>query len=152
MYFIHFCNVIFNKCSYLGLFFIVMYYSNFTMVKITPFNPPPNKKNKLLNICSPSGHPICRWVCFFIWTVLGKFSLTCSPMDPQQSMGAIRMRAQTADKSITVINQFLTNMRLFASQDTTGWIVVMFLSAVRTLIVTAPIHCRGSIGEQVMCY
>ncbi len=28
--------------------------------------------------------------------------------------------------------------------------VVMFLSAVWTLILTAPIHCRGSVGEQVM--
>jgi len=29
----------------------------------------------------------------------------------------------------------------------------MFLSAVWTLILTAPIHCRASIGEQVMqCY
>ncbi len=26
----------------------------------------------------------------------------------------------------------------------------MFLSAVWTLILTAPIHCRGSIGEQVI--
>ncbi len=33
------------------------------------------------------------------------------------------------------------------------WIIVMFLSAVWTLILTAPIHCRGSIGEQVtQCY
>ncbi len=30
------------------------------------------------------------------------------------------------------------------------WIVVMFLSAVWTLILTAPIHCRGSFGEQVI--
>ncbi len=30
------------------------------------------------------------------------------------------------------------------------WITVMFLSAVWTLILTAPIHCRGSIGEQEM--
>ncbi len=30
------------------------------------------------------------------------------------------------------------------------WIIVMFLSAVWTLILTAPIHCRASIGEQVM--
>ncbi len=29
------------------------------------------------------------------------------------------------------------------------WIIVMFLD-VWTLILTAPIHCRGSIGEQVM--
>ncbi len=33
------------------------------------------------------------------------------------------------------------------------WIIVMLLSAAWTLIVTAPIHCRGSIGEKVMeCY
>ncbi len=33
------------------------------------------------------------------------------------------------------------------------WIIVMFLSAVWTLILTAPIHCRWSIAEQVMeCY
>ncbi len=33
------------------------------------------------------------------------------------------------------------------------WMIVMFLSAVWTLILTAPIHCRGSTGEQVMeCY
>ncbi len=31
------------------------------------------------------------------------------------------------------------------------WIIVMFLSAVWTLILTAPIHCRGSIAEQVIC-
>ncbi len=29
-------------------------------------------------------------------------------------------------------------------------IIVMFLSAVWTLILMAPIHCRRSIGEQVM--
>ncbi len=33
------------------------------------------------------------------------------------------------------------------------WIIVMFLSAVWTLILTAPIHCRASIAETVMqCY
>ncbi len=30
------------------------------------------------------------------------------------------------------------------------WIIVMFLSAVWTLILMAPIHSRGSVGEQVM--
>ncbi len=30
------------------------------------------------------------------------------------------------------------------------WIIVMFLSAVWTLILTAPIHCIGSIAEQVI--
>ncbi len=33
------------------------------------------------------------------------------------------------------------------------WVIVMFLSTVWTLILTAPIHCRGSIGEILMsCY
>ncbi len=32
------------------------------------------------------------------------------------------------------------------------WIIVMFLSAVWTLILTAPIQCRGPIGEQVMLH
>ncbi len=30
------------------------------------------------------------------------------------------------------------------------WIIVMLLSAVWTLILMAPIHCGGSIGEQVI--
>ncbi len=30
------------------------------------------------------------------------------------------------------------------------WIIEMFLSTVWTLFLTAPIHCRGSIDEQVM--
>ncbi len=33
------------------------------------------------------------------------------------------------------------------------WIIVKFFSAVWTLILTAPIHCRESIGGQMMeCY
>ncbi len=55
---------------------------------------------------------------------------------------------------------FLTNMHLFTSQYInwwTGvvWIIVMFLSAVWTLILTAPIHCRGSIivlGDMLNCH
>ncbi len=44
----------------------------------------------------------------------------------------------------------------FTSQDVDWWtvdylwIIVMFLSAVWILNLTAPIHCRGSTGEQVM--
>ncbi len=55
-----------------------------------------------------------------------------------------------------MLDLFLTNTQLLASQDVnrwTGvvWIIVMFLSAVWTLILTAPI--QGSIAEQVMqCY
>ncbi len=46
-------------------------------------------------------------------------------------------------------------LKKHSSQDVTGvvWIIVLFLSAVWTLILTAPIHCRGSTGEYVMqCY
>ncbi len=50
---------------------------------------------------------------------------------------------------------FLINTQHLASQDInwwTGemWIIVVFLSAVWTLILTAPIHCRGSIDLQVI--
>ncbi len=57
-------------------------------------------------------------------------------------------------KNILKIDLFLTNMQFLSSQGVDYlWIIVMFLSAVWTLILTAPIHCRWSIGEQVMeCY
>ncbi len=48
---------------------------------------------------------------------------------------------------------FLLHKTLFNALDIGVWIIVMFLSAVWTLILTAPIHCRWSTGEQVMqCY
>ncbi len=142
-----------------------------------------------------AGHPIYRWVSFFIRFGEMLHYITCSAVDALQWMGAVRMRVQTADKNITIIHTtpehqltswdlvgnksiikiflhsnfrqtydsmihnyldlFLTNMQLFTPQDInwwTGevWITVMFLSAVWTLILTAPIHCRASIGEQVM--
>ncbi len=52
-----------------------------------------------------------------------------------------------------MMDLFLTKIQLFASQNIAGldylWIIVMLLSAVWTLILTAPIHCRASIAEQV---
>ncbi len=52
------------------------------------------KENEnLLKTYSFSGHPRCRLVFFF----------TCSPMDPLQWMGAVRIRIQTADKNIIII-------------------------------------------------
>ncbi len=54
-----------------------------------------------------------------------------------------------------MINVLQTHV--FASQDVNWraemdylWIIVMFLSTVWTVILTAPIHCRGPIGEQVI--
>ncbi len=52
------------------------------------------------------------------------------------------------------MESFITDMKFLTSQNCDWWIwimciIVMFLSAVSTLIPTAPIHFRGSIGEQV---
>ncbi len=50
--------------------------------------------------------------------------------------------------------QFKIKSFLFHNMLTDGleWcgLLVILLSAVWTLILTAPIHCRGSTGEQVM--
>ncbi len=43
---------------------------------------------------------------------------------------------------------FITNMLLSTLQDV--WITCEFVSAVWTLVLTAPIHCRGFIDEQAM--
>ncbi len=43
-----------------------------------------------LKMYSSSGHPRWRWVCFFI----GTDYITCSPIDPLQLMGAVRMKVQ----------------------------------------------------------
>ncbi len=46
-----------------------------------------------------------------------------------------------------MMDLFLTNVQLFNSHDGMEWggLLVMCLSAVWTLILMAPIHCRGSI-------
>ncbi len=62
------------------------------------------KINKM-KMCSPSGHPRYRWVCFFIRFEEMQHCITCSPMHhPLQWMGAVRLRVQTADKNITIIH------------------------------------------------
>ncbi len=58
-------------------------------------------------------------------------------------------------KQLLEMKNILYIMQLFTRHWWTGvvWIIAMFLSAVWTLILTAPIHHRGAIGEQVMqCY
>ncbi len=67
----------------------------------------------------------------------------------------ILVRSTGLKLKVLMMDLFLTKAQLLDSQDVdswTGvvWIIVMFLSAVWTLILTAPIHCRGSIGEQVI--
>ncbi len=44
----------------------------------------------MLRLYSPSGHPRCRWVCFFVHH--NRFGeITFSPVDPLQWMDAVRM-------------------------------------------------------------
>ncbi len=46
-----------------------------------------------------------------------------------------------------------SDQNTFSLEELQYYGLVMFLSAVWTLILTAPIHCRASIAEQVMkCY
>ncbi len=48
------------------------------------------------------------------------------------------------------MRSFLLHKTLLDGQNLCGLLIVMFLSAVWTLVLTAPIHCRGSIGEQFL--
>ncbi len=67
----------------------------------------------------------------------------------------ILSRRDGLNLSALMMDLFLTNMQLSLHKmlidglKSVVWII-MFLSAVWTLILMAPIHCRGSIGEQVM--
>ncbi len=71
---------------------------------------------------SPSGYPRCT---VDVWEI--SHYIICSPMDPLQWMGAIRMIAQTTDKNITIISRSSINIlrnkklhvydKLFTSQD-----------------------------------
>ncbi len=44
--------------------------------------------------------------------------------------------------------RFTIRLLIYWSRVDYLWIIVMFLSTVWTIILTAPIHCRGSIGEK----
>ncbi len=44
--------------------------------------------------------------------------------------------------------RFTIRLLMYWSRVDYLWIIVMFLSTVWTIILTAPIHCRGSIGEK----
>ncbi len=70
----------------------------------------------------------------------------CSiPWLAQQSSAVNGCRQNVVD-----LDLFLTNTQLLASQDINWWTavvwIVIFLSAILTLILTAPIHCRGSVN------
>ncbi len=60
------------------------------------------------------------------------------------------IRRENSGKQQRFTNTLLFTPKVINWQTVVVWIIVMFLSAVWTLILTAPIHCRGSIGEQEM--
>ncbi len=61
-------------------------------------------------------------------------------------------------KNVLMMDLFLTNTQLFFTQDVNRWTGVVWITCgllwcfyqLFGLILTAPIHCRGSIAEQVM--
>ncbi len=60
-------------------------------------------------------------------------------------------------KHIVIMHLFLTNMHLVTSQDINWWTgavwIIYGLNCFWTQLLIALMHCRGSIGEQVMwCY
>ncbi len=102
-------------------------------------------KQKLLNV-SEQEDGLFHWrkCCYGLWTGI----LTRSDKALMMDLFIITMQL--------FFSKDLTNMNLFISKDIDWsgvdylWIIVMCLSAVWTLILTAPIHCRGFNGEQVM--
>ncbi len=94
---------------------------------------------------------VCK-LCFFL-CIFRSFKQNYFFKGESNSMDMIQILARSNGlklKKVLMMDLFLTNMQLFASLDLnywTGvvWIIVMFLSAVWTLILTAPIHLRGSI-------
>ncbi len=77
---------------------------------------------------------------FFIGTDVEIFSITPLVHScPLQWMGAVRM-SQTQKHHASPSRNLLWNEKLRVCK-------VMLLSAVRTLILTAPNHCRGSIDD-----
>ncbi len=59
-------------------------------VSVNRFKGIVHQKNlHLLKLSSPSDRLRCRWVCFFVSFGEIRHSITCSPMDPLQGMGAV---------------------------------------------------------------
>ncbi len=92
------------------------------------------KNENLLKLYSPSGHPRCRWICFFLITDLEKYSITSLAHNGSSAVNGLRSK-----------HLIQINMQIFTSQDIKlmDWSVLYELFG---LLLTAPIHCRGSIG------
>ncbi len=103
----------------------------------------------------------------FVWNCFGQFLLVkvldrsifldlCILNDFFTAVILYDLRKPLFEDKNVLMYLFITNMQLFDSQDINWWngvfnylwIIDMFLSAVWTLILTAPIHWRGSFGGQ----
>ncbi len=60
----------------MSFFYVISKQLIFLLLKLSRFNGIVHPKINLLKMYSLSGHPRCRWVCFFIWTDLEKCSIT----------------------------------------------------------------------------
>ncbi len=124
MYITHYYQFLYDLSNYIGAIFFL-------------FLPPPSShilKNKVhysWKFFSPSCHP--RWICFFMGIDLEKCSIT------------------------SLAHQWILCSEWVPS-DVNCWAGVVWITCgllwcfyqLFGLNLTAPIHCRGSIGEQVM--
>ncbi len=81
---------------------------------------PGNTLTETMNL--PSSHQRYILVCFLLWNRFGEMYcyITCSPTDPLQWMGAVRMRVQITDKN--------NGPLLFTSKDVNWWSGVMWIT------------------------
>ncbi len=74
-------------------------------------------------------------------------------MDALQWMGAVRMRVQTSDSQLSTSNPHHSSPAINILWSEKLCVCKKQTDSELTLILTAPIHCSGFIGEQVMeCY
>ncbi len=113
-------------------------------------------KIQFLLKCSPSGHPRCKWVCFFIvqqiWRNLSMHYISCSPVDPLQCMGAFRMRVQTADKNITVVHKtpvhHLTSCKVKSCMFVRKKSIKMLLMSNKSFILFSPLKKLSHLNRE----
>ncbi len=121
---------------------------------------PPVKKVHPLLYCIKIHPHVCLEL---FWTVFTcKWCLICAYLSPDLdemtfTLNIVNWELLSWNQRFEVKNVLMmdlfTNMQRFASLNDLHWsgvdclwIIVMFLTAAWTLILMAPIHCRGSVG------
>ncbi len=115
-----------------------------------------SSSDKSISCCLSHQHPATY---LFRAVLACKRCLICADFLPDQTRSLFHWRKhyyglfcpETTTKCLN--DEFVTTLiDLWDINWWTGvvWIIVMFLSAVWTLFLTAPIHCRASIAETLM--